>query len=120
MAEPWNDFVDRLDHGLGRFDRQGARRLAYELTGRIHQGEILPATTAACILGKLRRKRFFELIEQLAETFRFVGTDDPQIRRQYAQALIDQRKIEKAIDTLEAMDSRTGGPGSEEDAAAKG
>ena len=58
MAEPWDDFVGRLDQAVGRFDREAARRLAYELTGKVHQGEILPATTAARILGKLRRKRF--------------------------------------------------------------
>jgi hypothetical protein len=120
MAEPWDDFVGRLDQAVGRFDREAARRLAYELTGKVHQGEILPGTTAARILGKLRRKRFFELIEQLAETFRFVGLDDPQIRRQYAQALIDQRKIEKAIDTLEVIESRTRGTDPEENAEARG
>jgi hypothetical protein len=120
MAEPWDDFVGRLNQALGGFDREAARRLAYELTGKLHQGEILPAATAARILGRLRRRRFFELIEQLAETFRFVGLDDPRIRRQYAQALIDQRKIEKAIDTLEAIESRTRGADPEENAEAKG
>lgn len=120
MADPWDDFVRRLDQAVGRFDREEAGRLAYELTGGIHRGEIPPAKTAARILGKLRRKRFFELIEQLAETFRFGGLDDPQIRRQYAQALIDQGKVEKALDTLEAIESRTRLTDSEESAEAKG
>ena len=94
MTEAWDDFVGRLEHALGRFDREGARRLAYELTGRIHQGEVLPATTAAYILGKLRRKRFFELIEQLGETFRFglpfgFGRSMQAVR---GQDLVDQVK----------------------------
>ena len=116
----WKELLERLHGALERYDREEAGRIVYDLSGRIHKGDAPSDKVAANILGSLRRKRYFELIEQLAETFRFAGLKEPRIRRQYAQALIDQGKSEKAIDTLEALEASTRDVNPEEFAEAQG
>jgi hypothetical protein len=105
----WNqaDFLARLSTAVESFDRQGAARLAQELTAALDQGAVVEADAARAILQSLRRKRFFDVMEGVAAALRLAGQDEPQIRRQHAQALIDQGKLGPAIDLLEALVART-------------
>src|SRR5947199_3191155 len=119
----WNetDFLDRLTATVERFDRDGASRLANELISALNQDETISAKGARKILQTLRRKCYFDLMERVAEALRQAGQDDAQIRRQYAQSLIDQGpdKVSKAIDILESLVARTADD-PEENAEARG
>jgi hypothetical protein len=107
----WNetDFLGRLTETVERFDRDGASRLANELISALNQGETISDKGARTALQTLRRKCYFDLMERVAEALRQAGQDDVQIRRQYAQSLIDQGpdKVSKAIDILESLVART-------------
>jgi len=102
-----DEFLGRLEEAAERFDHDGASRLANELIAAFNQGETVSTEGARHILQALRRKCFFDLIERIAEALRQTGHDEPQIRRQYAQSLIDQGKVTLAIDVLEALMDRT-------------
>ena len=107
----WNepDFLSRLAAAVERFDRDQASRLTNELIVALAQGAVLEPKTSRIILQSLRRKCFFDLMERAAEALRQAGQDEAQIRRQYAQALIDQGRAPAAIDVLEALAARTAG-----------
>ncbi|HEY7724492.1 MAG TPA: serine protease [Anaeromyxobacteraceae bacterium] len=107
MTDTWGAFSSRLEEALSRYDRQQAAALAHELIGRVHHGEIPPPRVAAGILGSLRKKRLLDLVEQLAETFRRAGMEEPKIRRLQAQALIDQGRVDAAVDTLQLLAAAT-------------
>ncbi|MEA2690747.1 MAG: hypothetical protein QOJ16_134, partial [Acidobacteriota bacterium] len=119
----WNesDFLGRLTETVERFDRDGASRLANELISALNQDETISAKGARTALQTLRRKCYFDLMERVAEALRQTGQDDAQIRRQYAQSLIDQgpEKVSKAIDILESLVARTADD-PEENAEARG
>jgi hypothetical protein len=102
-----DEFLERLGEATASFDRDAASRLANELIAALDQGETLSTASARRILQELRRKRFFDLMERLAEALRQFGHDEAIIRRLYAQALIDQGRAPAAIDVLEALIART-------------
>jgi hypothetical protein len=107
----WNeeDYLSRLSAAVERFDRDGASRLVNELIAALDRGETLSPGAARKTLQSLRRKCFFDLMERAAEALRQAGQDEPQIRRQQAQALIDQGKMAAAADVLEALVAKTAG-----------
>jgi hypothetical protein len=112
----------RLETAADRFDQEEAGRLSDELVAGLQQGEDIDAVTARKILAALRRKGWFAPMERVAEALYFTGHDEAQIRRQYAQALIDQGKIPAAVYVIESLIARTAGdPGDlNENAEARG
>ena len=92
--------LDELNTAVDHFDRDETARLAGEIVAGLHAGEVIDAITARKVLAALRRKAYFEQMERVAEALHFTSQDDAQIRRQYAQALIDQGKITGACYVL--------------------
>jgi len=101
------DFLARLAAAVERFDRAEASRLIDELVAALDHAATVEPKAARIVLQSLRRKCFFDLMERAAGALRRGGQDEPQIRRQYAQALADQGKALPAIDALEALVART-------------
>src|SRR5215210_956662 len=87
--------IEELELKLGRalegFDWQKAKEFCDVIIARTKsEPDPLPERSAKNIMHLLRRKRRFSLMTQLAEALLQSGLRTPQIRRQYAQALIDQ------------------------------
>jgi hypothetical protein len=80
-----------LFEALSTFNWTKASAICDYLISTIYsEAEPLPEKTAKKCLTMLRRKRRFRLMTMLAEALIHTGQRAPQIRRQYAQALIDQ------------------------------
>jgi hypothetical protein len=69
------------------------------------------------ILGDLRRKRRFALMERVAEALLMAGLRDPNIVRQYAQALIDEGRFAAAEFALRGLVADPSTPDNERDEA---
>jgi V8-like Glu-specific endopeptidase len=118
----WNEqeFLEHLADKVDNFDRNGAAKLCNTLIAVLQEGTLPSEEEAKRILQTLRRKCYFDLMERVSEALRFAGRDEFQIRRQYAQSLIDQGKISPAVDVLEALVLRTAGTEPKENAEAQG
>jgi hypothetical protein len=103
----WNDLpaIDRrLAEALNAFDWGAASAIVGELVTRMRvEPEPLPPVNVNRILRRLRRKRQFAPIQQLAEEVIAGGHATGEVRRHYAQALIDENRLPKAEQELEAV-----------------
>lgn len=104
---PWNDAAaleTRLRVALDSFDWPTGEVISHELLTRIRSSkELIPESTAKTVLYNLRRKQCFSLMAMLAEAMIKSGLQSPQIRRQYAQALIDQGNLEAPEPILQSI-----------------
>jgi hypothetical protein len=104
---PWDDAVQletSLPQLLDAFNWPEADELCDKLISRIHtDAELIPERTAKTLLQSLRRKRRFACMTQLCEALLQSGLRTPQIRRQYAQALIDQGVLAAAEMILQSI-----------------
>jgi hypothetical protein len=57
-------------------------------------------------LGLIRRKRRFADLEHTASLFSMAGKDDPVIRRQWSQSLLDQGRVSQALAALSTMSQK--------------
>jgi Trypsin-like peptidase domain/MAP3K TRAFs-binding domain len=57
-------------------------------------------------LGLIRRKRQFADLEHAASLFTMAGREDPVIRRQWCQSLLDQGRVLQALATLNFMSQK--------------
>ena len=57
-------------------------------------------------LGLIRRKRQFADLEHAASLFTMAGREDPVIRRQWCQSLLDQGRVLQALATLNLMSQK--------------
>jgi hypothetical protein len=91
---PWKDTAQlesKLKRALDVFDWPEAESICSEIIERSRTDpELFPETSAKRLMQSLRRKRRFALMALLAEALLQSGLRTPQIRRQYAQGLIDQ------------------------------
>lgn len=55
------------------------------------------------VLNMIRRKRLFAELERVAGLFMGAGRATPVVRRQWAQALLDQKRVTQALDALQAL-----------------
>jgi hypothetical protein len=86
-----SDFHKDLTAALTAYDWNKARVLCADLINRTHKEPTpCPEADAKAILAALRKKRRFDLMASVADAFITSGQNAPRIRRQYAQALIDQ------------------------------
>lgn len=114
------DFVRRLATAVGEYDRTEANALVDELIGRLRStDDPYPLDDAGRVLDLLRRKQYFGEMERAGDGFITAGRTAPEVRRRYAQALLDQGKIAPAGAILESVvaDTETG---SKENTEARG
>src|SRR6185503_8922139 len=106
-AMSWEDAAQLESHlkrALDAFDWQGAAGICNEIIDRIKKSsEQIPEKTARLLLERLRSKRRFALMRQLAEAVIASGVTSTQVRRQYAQALIDDGYLDDAERVLNAI-----------------
>ena len=120
MTWDQEEFLTRLKDMVEAFDREGASQLCNELIEELHRGTVLDDGTGRKVLALLRRKAYFGQMERVAEALLFTSQDDVEIRRQYAQALIDQGKLTVAVYVLESLAERTQRVDPKENAEARG
>ena len=113
----WSDTQEiqqQLDAALSEYQWQAASRVCDRLIQRIHQEKTpCPDVDAKAVLALLRRKRQFALIVRVAEAFIRSGQQSSQVRRQYAQALIEQRILLAPEPFLQSLAAEPLGDGSE-------
>lgn len=104
------DGLGRLAKAVDAFDRLLVEALCAALVRSLEASDPKDTTHSAAeakeVLSALRRKRHFELMEAVAEAYLQAGFDAPLIRRQYAQALIDQARIPTALAVLRDVASK--------------
>jgi len=103
----WKDAAQlesQLKRALEAFDWQRATDICNGIIDRVKQSEEkIPEATVRRLLAALRRKRRFALMRSLAETVIQSGVAAAQVRRQYAQALIDDGHLDEAETELNAI-----------------
>lgn len=99
-------FVRELEKAVTAFDRQRVAHLCGKLRRRLLAGAgPYPADATAEILRLLRRKRHFQTMGEVAEAMIRVGGGGSTVRRQLAQALLDQGQVTAGLAILGALDS---------------
>ena len=92
------DYLAELGAALDEYRFRDVRAL----TDRIDPSRFtLPQIRKA--LRSIRRKRQFVELEHAAALFHMAGHDEPVVRREWAQSLLDQNRGAQALATLEAM-----------------
>ena len=117
MAD-YSGFIESVSSATREFNRAAAASACGELITRIQtDDEPAPAPAIAKILSALRNKRYFDLMERVADAAIQSGQNDPHVRRQYAQGLIDRGSITAALNVLASLEMDTGENGSLKDSS---
>src|ERR1039458_10254636 len=97
------DTIQALNLALSLYDWPEANRVCSRLVGDIDTAvSPYPEKPAKEILTLLRRKRRFQLMELVADAMLRAGQSAAQVRRQYAQCLIDQGRYSAARAVLDS------------------
>ena len=105
----YSDIADRVSAAAEAFDRRTAADACQDAINRIRDDATPPPTRAVCrILRALRNKRYFDLMSGVADAAIQSGQTDPEVRRQYAQSLIEQGQITAALAVLALLADETG------------
>jgi S1-C subfamily serine protease len=113
-------FQSRLKAAVDAFDKAEAARLCDELIAHLERSDdVYEEKPAKAILGILRRKCYFDLLQRVADAFLRTDQRALQIQRQYAQSMIDQGNLTAATATLRALQAEAAGD-PEESAEARG
>ncbi len=100
-------FIKELIEATNTFDRKSVEALCTKLIIHLRSiDKLYPSKASQKILRILRRKRYFDLMRMVADVLIQSGQDEPNIRRQYAQALIELGHISAALDVLEVLENK--------------
>jgi tetratricopeptide (TPR) repeat protein len=100
--------ADDIQEACNRFDRAKARQLAEGLARDIRaSGVVYPAKESLAALKPLRRKRYFDILLELADAIFASGQTDALARTYYAQALIDTGRPLAAIPEIRKLIAET-------------
>ncbi len=114
-------FTAKFVQAVQALDKARTAALCQELIDHLRgRPDPYPERDARQILGLLRGKRFFDLMRRVADGFLQSGLYKPRIRRQYAQALLDQSALTAAIGVLEDLAAETAASEPGEHAEARG
>lgn len=98
-------FAKELAVAVGAFNRTKTNALCEKLIAHLRTRRTpYPKGVSAEILKTLRRKRYFDLIIDVADVLIQTGQKTASIRRQYAQALLDLGHISAAQDVLRILE----------------
>jgi subtilisin family serine protease len=103
---PWDAgvFSKSLVRATERHDHALAETLVATLERHLRSEEAeYPSQAAYDDLQSLRRERAFQLMRRYAEAVMGSGTSDAGVRRLFAQALIEKREFDRALDVLESI-----------------
>jgi V8-like Glu-specific endopeptidase len=122
-AQEENSMVDqspiaaRIIQAIDAYDRPLVEEGCDLLVASIQEDDQpCPAALARKVVSALRRKKYFDLMERVADEAIRSGQRDPQLRRQYAQALIERRNLTAAQVVLTALAAEVSeGPTRDED-----
>jgi len=93
-----------LDQAIAANRRVVASRAAGRVASLVRKGEPLPDEQAVSILGRLRRKRFFDEMLELGKALRQNAAEvSLPVARQYAQALIEKGELADALLFLQSL-----------------
>ena len=96
--------AEQIQEACNRFDRAKARELAEGLAKEIRAGgAVYPEKESRAALRPLLRKRYFDILIDLADAIFASGQNDPGVRIDYAQALIDIGRPLAAIPYLQKL-----------------
>jgi S1-C subfamily serine protease len=110
MAWDSAEFEAKLKAAVDAFDKAEAARLCDELIAHLDRSDdVYEEEPAEAILGILRRKCYFDLLQRVADAFLRTEQTAFQISRQYAQSMIDQGNLTAAAATLEALALKAAG-----------
>jgi hypothetical protein len=113
--------LDKLTAALETHNKSVTRTFCDDLIARIYKTEEpYPLNPAKKLLSTLRKRRFFEQMERLADAFIQTGAGSITVRRLYVQALLDQGHFTAALLVLERLIADTEGTDPVENAEAKG
>ena len=111
MAD-YSEFIERVTIATSAFDKSAAETACGELIERIRRdAAAAPAPQIRKVLSALRNKRYVDVMERVADAAILSGQTDPQIRRLYAQALIDQGRLTAALNVLQVLALETSDSG---------
>jgi trypsin-like peptidase/tetratricopeptide repeat protein len=102
--------IGQLERALGGFEWTRVETLCDDLVRAVRTSHAPEASHLARLLWLLRRKRRFRCITRFVEAAIHVGEDSAGIRRQYAQALIDQGFLVAAETVLRNTLAEAPGP----------
>lgn len=82
-----------------------------EVGGLINQMDLgaFDQDQALQVLALIRRKRLFPALEQAAGLFVLAGNRSPTVRRQWAQALLDQDRVDQGLTALSSLEAEIAG-----------
>ena len=113
--------LERLTAALDAHDKSATRAFCDDLIARIYKTtEPYPPNPAKKLLSTLRKRRFFEQMERLADALIQTGAGSNTVRRLYVQALLDLGHFTAAFLVLERLIADTEGTDPVENAEAKG
>lgn len=104
---PWDDAVElerELNRALDSFDWEEVDAICNKIINRVAaDSSLLPESSAKRLIRSLRRKSRFRSMTLLAGALLQSGLLTAEVRRQYAQSLIDQSMFFEAEPTLQAI-----------------
>jgi hypothetical protein len=118
MAEDVASLVDAITKAAKTYNHVALEHLCTRFRNAAYSQEVKPGQTKV-VLRALRSLRAFQLMRRVADASLASGVDDPQIVRQYAQALIDSGDLVAAKAMLENLQTSLG-PSHKEYAEASG
>lgn len=100
-------FLHRLDEALALIESDERLRategLCAELLDHLDASGGCETEQAHAILDRLRRMRYFGLLERVSEAFIECGVETSRVHRQLAQALIERGEIRGALGVLQGL-----------------
>ena len=99
-----SDFMKRFTAAVNALEKAATAALCKDLIAHLRlRPDVFPEKTAKQILQALRRKRSFDLMQQVADALILSGQSCAMVRRQYAQSLLDLNNLSAALDVLKSL-----------------
>jgi V8-like Glu-specific endopeptidase len=112
------DYFDIISAQLKIFNKKAVHEISNDLVNDLYSSEgNFEEKYAEKIMQQLRSKRLFVLMQKIGDALIQTGRLTYKIRRQYAQAFIDQNNITAAISILKELESDTSNAANNDSAA---
>ena len=116
MSAPFDELLSLLEKAIENSNQEQAKDICQRFIDQLRSNdEACPTPVAREFVRLLRRKRYFKLIIKVADILILSGQQDPNVRRQYGQALIDVGQITTGITILHKLKADTSNSDNKED-----